>query len=48
MALVVRVILWSIVVLAPGGLLLLPFLAVHHLNKAQRSDMTANNTVNSL
>lgn len=42
MALVVRVILWGIVLLAPGGLLLLPFLAVHHFNKAQKSGMATH------
>jgi hypothetical protein len=37
MALLVRALLWTIVVLAPGGLLLLPFLAMHHLGKSQKS-----------
>lgn len=37
MAQLVRVVLWSIVVVAPGGLLLLPFLAVHQFSKNQKS-----------
>lgn len=40
MALLVRALLWTIVVLAPGGLLLLPFLAVHQLGKSQKSSRT--------
>lgn len=33
MAVVVRALLWGIVVLAPGGLILLPFLAVRALRR---------------
>jgi hypothetical protein len=48
MAQLVRVILWSIVVVAPGGLLLLPFLAVHQF-KSQKPNTspTRHQHVNS-
>jgi hypothetical protein len=38
MALLVRAVLVGIIVLAPGGLLLLPFLAAHQLKKAPKSN----------
>lgn len=40
MALLVRALLWTIVILVPGGLLLLPFLAMQHLGKSQKSSPT--------
>lgn len=40
MALLVRALLWTIVVLAPGGLLLLPFLALHQFGKSQKPSRT--------
>jgi hypothetical protein len=40
MALVVRALLWSVVILAPGGLILLPFLALRSMRK-QRHDSSA-------
>lgn len=36
MALLVRALLWTVVILAPGGLLLLPFVAVHQFNKSPK------------
>jgi hypothetical protein len=38
MALAVRMVLWFVVLLAPGGLLLLPFLALHEFKPNQKSD----------
>ena len=35
MSLLVRVLLWGLVILAPGGLLLLPFLAMNQFRKVQ-------------
>jgi len=38
MALALRVALWIVVLLAPGGLLLLPFLALNELKGSHKSD----------
>ncbi len=38
MALAARTVLWIIVLLAPGGLLLLPFLAMNQFKNAEKSD----------
>ena len=42
MASVLRVLLWLAVVIAPGGLLLLPFLAADGLAKKRRLAMAAS------
>jgi hypothetical protein len=38
MAQLVRAILVGIIIVAPGGLLLLPFLALHHFRGSHKSD----------
>lgn len=38
MALALRTVLWFVVLLAPGGLLLLPFLALNETKNARKSD----------
>lgn len=38
MALALRTVLWFVVLLAPGGLLLLPFLALNEIKNARKSD----------
>ena len=38
MAPALRVVLWFIVLLAPGGLLLLPFLALHRFKDTQKAE----------
>jgi hypothetical protein len=37
MAVVVRVLLWALVLIAPGGILLAPLLAAHELRRRSRA-----------
>ncbi len=41
MAAVMRVLLWALVLLAPGGILLAPVLAAHELRRRSRANANA-------
>lgn len=41
MPFLVRVLLWGLVILAPGGLLLLPLLAMNQFRKAQPDESSS-------
>ncbi len=41
MPLLVRSLLWCVVIIAPGGLLLLPFLAAEHLKRSEKARAVA-------
>lgn len=40
MAAAFRILLWALVLIAPGGILLAPFLAAHELRRRQRAAAT--------
>jgi len=43
MATALRILLWAIVVIAPGGILLAPLLAAHELRRRSAVRVVANN-----
>ena len=43
-----RILLWAVVLLAPGGILLAPLLAAHELRRRNRAAREAESTVASL
>jgi len=45
MAAVIRVLLWALVLLAPGGILLAPVLAAHELRRRGRAQPSNTNQV---
>ncbi len=44
MAAVMRVLLWALVLIAPGGILLAPLLAAHELRRRSRASSQASST----
>ncbi len=46
MAAAFRILLWALVLIAPGGILLAPLLAAHELRRRKRANAAASNASN--